>query len=389
MSDRSSRSRKLAAHPLAQSTDDLRRATEQPKCSRESLRGIALELLGRREVQIDLQAIAGTIEGRRVLVTGAGGSIGSELCRQLSILGPDELLMLDHDETSLQAVKLLLDGQARLDSNDLLLRDIRDAASVDAILRDRRPHTVFHVAALKHVPLLEFHPGEAFATNVLGTLNVLRSSAKHRVARFVNVSTDKAADPISVLGYTKRIGERLTAWFGANCETGTFVSVRFGNVLGSRGSMLDVFESQIASGGPLTVTSPEATRFFMTREEAVQLMLQAGALGDDGEALVLDMGNRVRISDVAARLSVGAPSPVQIVYTGLRPGEKVHETLLSQDEVVARSVHPLVWHVQVPPLAPSDLLACTPAPGSTLPITILRELACGRVRDERASTVSR
>jgi FlaA1/EpsC-like NDP-sugar epimerase len=342
---------------------------------------VALDLLGRRETELDLDAIAAAVQGRRILVTGAGGSIGSELCRQLDRFRPAELLLMDHDETSLQAVKLSLDGRARLDSTDLLLRDIRHGAAVDAIIRERRPDIVFHVAALKHVPLLESNPGEAFATNVIGTLNLLRASAKYRVRRFVNVSTDKAADPISVLGYTKRIGERLTAWFGAQCETGVFLSVRFGNVLASRGSVLDVFASQIASGGPLTVTHPEATRFFMTREEAVHLMLQASTLGQDGEALVLDMGNRIRINDLAMRLSRAAPWPVPIVYTGLRPGEKLHETLLSEDEVAARARHPLVWHVEVPPLPPSHVRTCALAPGSSALISALRSLAYGMATD--------
>lgn len=348
---------------------------------RTTLRSVALDLLGRREVVLDLDAIAAAVHGRRVLVTGAGGSIGSELCRQLDLFGPGELLLLDQDETALQAVKLSLDGRARLDSNDLLLRDIRDGAAVDALLRQRRPEIVFHAAALKHVPLLESNPEEAFATNVTGTLHLLRSAAKNGVRRFVNVSTDKAADPISVLGYTKRIGERLTAWFGARCQTGVFLSVRFGNVLASRGSVLDVFEAQIAAGGPLTVTNPDATRFFMTCEEAVHLMLQASTLGDDGEALVLDMGNRVRIDDVARRLALAAPRPVPIVYTGLRPGEKVHETLLSRDEVIARRVHPLVWHVRVPPLAPSRVGECALAPGPAPLIAALRSLACSTASD--------
>ncbi|MDH5238954.1 MAG: polysaccharide biosynthesis protein, partial [Acidimicrobiia bacterium] len=211
-----------------------------------------------------------------------------------------------------------------------------------------------HAAALKHLPLLEMYPSEAVKTNVWGTWHVLQAAAALDVERFVNISTDKAADPSSVLGHTKRLAERLTAW-AAGRAVGSYLSVRFGNVLGSRGSMLGAFERQVQSGGPVTVTHPEVTRFFMTVEEAAQLVIQAGAVGRDGEALVLDMGEPVRILDVARRLVAQAERPVEIVFTGLRPGEKLHEVLMGDGERDERPAHPLISHVPVPAIAPDVL----------------------------------
>lgn len=312
------------------------------------------DLLGRHRVQTDLHAIAGYLTGQRVLVTGAGGSIGAELCRQIHRFDPSELIMVDRDESALHAVQLSIEGRALLDSPDLVLLDIRDRARVDQVLSDRRPDVVFHAAALKHLPLLEQHPGEAVKTNVMGTLHLLDMAVRCGVGRFVNISTDKAADPISVLGHSKRVAERLTSWYGQ--ETGrAFLSVRFGNVLGSRGSMLGTFHTQITAGGPVTVTSPDVTRYFMTIEEAVQLVIQAGAIGNPAEALVLDMGEPVRIADVARMLIARANRQVDIVYTGLRPGEKLHEVLLGDGERDVRPAHPLISHVRVPPLDPAAL----------------------------------
>ena len=328
------------------------------------------DLLGRHEVAIDLASIAGYLTGRRVLVTGAGGSIGSELCRQVQRLGPAELIMVDRDESALHAVQLSIEGRALLDSPDLVLLDIRDQPRLARVFAERRPEVVFHAAALKHQPLLETHPGEAVKTNVWGTLAVLQAAAEVGVTRFVNISTDKAADPCSVLGYSKRIAERLTAYVASQAE-GTYLSVRFGNVLGSRGSMLGTFHAQIEAGGPITVTHPEVSRYFMTVEEAVQLVIQAGAIGRDGEALVLDMGQPVVIADVARRLAELAERPVEIVYTGLRPGEKLHEVLLGEDEPDDRPVHPLVSHVGVPPLTPDDVVVIDP---SAPPVEIIAEL---------------
>ena len=312
------------------------------------------DLLGREMVETDLVAIAGYIQGRRVLVTGAGGSIGSEICRQVSAFGPAELVMLDRDESALHALQLDLDGRAMLDSRNLVVADIRDLDRVVEVFSEHEPHVVFHAAALKHLPLLEMHPCEAVKSNVYGTLNVLEAAGKVGVTHFVNISTDKAADPTSVLGYSKRLAEGVTAWAAEEYD-GTYLSVRFGNVLGSRGSVLTAFHAQIESGGPVTVTDPDVTRYFMTVSEAVQLVVQAGAVGRDGEALVLDMGDPVRIDDVARQLVAQAPRPVDIVYTGLRPGEKLHEVLLAAGEIDDRPAHPLISQVAVPALAPSEL----------------------------------
>jgi FlaA1/EpsC-like NDP-sugar epimerase len=318
------------------------------------------DLLGRHEIKTDLASIAGYLTGRKVLVTGAGGSIGSELCRQLNQFAPSELIMVDRDESALHAVKLLIDGRALLDTPDTVLLDIRDRGAVERLMAERRPDVVFHAAALKHLPMLQQYPGEALQTNVLGTLTLLEAAAESGVSRFVNISTDKAADPISVLGYTKRLGERLTAWMSQRAD-GVYLSVRFGNVLGSRGSVLTSFQAQISAGGPLTVTDPDVTRYFMTVEEAVELVIQAGAIGRNGEALVFDMGAAVRIDDVARFLATRAERPIQVVYTGLRPGEKLDEVLLGAAEVDQRPLHPLISQVRVPPLDPGLLTNLDPA----------------------------
>lgn len=322
------------------------------------LRAVDVEdLLGRHPARLDLRAIVDSIAGKRVLVTGAGGSIGSELCRQIQRFGPAELVMLDRDESALHAVQLSITGRALLEGTDTALVDIRDETAITELFEARTPDIVFHAAALKHLPLLETHPLEAWKTNVVGTANVLSAAMHAGVGTFVNISTDKAANPSSVLGLSKRVAERLTADAAAGAS-GRFVSVRFGNVLGSRGSVLTTFENQIAAGGPVTVTHPDVTRFFMTISEACQLVLQAAVIGADGEAMVLDMGLPVRIVDVAqALIERSEPgTDVEIVYTGLRQGEKLHEELFSDDEPNdVRPRHPMVSHVNVPVLAGADL----------------------------------
>jgi FlaA1/EpsC-like NDP-sugar epimerase len=314
------------------------------------------DVLGRNQVDTDVEAIAGYLTGRKVLVTGAGGSIGSELCRQIHRYQPAELMMLDRDESALHAVQLSIHGRALLDSDEVILCDIRDEASVRRIFASRRPDVVFHAAALKHLPMLEQYPAEAVKTNVIGTRAVLDAADLVGVDHFVNISTDKAADPCSVLGWSKRVAERLTADRARGAE-GVYLSVRFGNVLGSRGSVLTSFARQIAEGVPLTVTHPDVSRFFMAIEEACQLVIQAAAIGDRGEALVLDMGEPVRIVDVARQLIEQSGTPVRIEFTGLRRGEKMHEDLFASDEPQdIRPRHPLVSHVPVPPLADAQVL---------------------------------
>jgi FlaA1/EpsC-like NDP-sugar epimerase len=305
------------------------------------------DLLGRGHVDTDIESIAGYLTGKRVLVTGAGGSIGSELCRQIHRFSPQELIMLDRDESLLHGVQLSIDGRGQLDSRALVVADIRDRPRMCEVFEEWKPHVVFHAAALKHVPLLEMHPEEGYKTNVLGTQNVLDCAEAHGVERFVNISTDKAADPVNVLGNTKRQAELRTAATAASAD-GTYISVRFGNVLGSRGSVLTAFRQQIADGGPVTVTHPEVTRYFMTVSEAVQLVVQAGAIGCDGEVLILDMGEPVKIYDVARRMAADSRDrQIEIVFTGLREGEKMHEVLLAENEAGASGPHPLITHVTV------------------------------------------
>ncbi|MGL4298772.1 MAG: polysaccharide biosynthesis protein, partial [Candidatus Neomicrothrix subdominans] len=312
------------------------------------------DLLGRDQVRTGLMDISNYLSDKRVLVTGAGGSIGSELCRQIRQFNPAKLVMLDIDDTSLQELQLSLDGHGLLNNRALVIASVRDPQRMLEVFETHRPQVVFHAAALKHLPLLEQNPDEGFKTNTLGTLNVLEAAAATGVERVVNVSTDKAADPTSVLGITKRQGERLAASFADSGRPGTYLSVRFGNVLGSRGSMLPTFRRQIAAGGPVTVTDPDATRYFMTVEEACGLVIDAGAVGSSGEVLVLDMGEPVKIADVANRLANEVDPPVDVVFTGLRPGEKLHEVLLSLGEDADRPHHPLISHVPVAPFSEEE-----------------------------------
>ncbi len=308
------------------------------------------DLLGRQPVDLDMAAIADQVTGKRVLVTGAGGSIGSELCRQLSRFAPARLVMLDRDESGLHGTQMSIEGRALLDSDDLALCDIRDVASVHAIFERTRPEVVFHAAALKHLTMLERHPGEAYKTNVVGTLNVLQAAKAVGVETFVNISTDKAARPTCVLGWSKRVAERLTAGFDGHVD-GRYISVRFGNVLGSRGSVVIAFMEQIQQGGPVTVTHPDVERYFMLIPEACQLVLQAGAIGAGGEVMVLDMGSPVKIVDVAkTMIDLSGNHGIDIVYTGLRPGEKLTEELFTPGEQIERSSHPLISQVHVPAL---------------------------------------
>lgn len=319
------------------------------------LRDVSIDdIIGRHPVDTEMDSIACFITDKRVLVTGAGGSIGSELCRQLIRFSPAEVIMLDRDETGLQGSQMSIVGHGLLDTNEVVLADIRDAETIEEIFLNRRPEIVFHAAALKHLPMLEQYPNEAWQTNVLGTLNVLNAAKKAGVETFVNISTDKAANPTSILGHSKRLGEKLTAWF-ANDTKNAYLSVRFGNVIGSRGSMLPIFTSQIEAGGPLTLTHPDVTRYFMTIPEACQLVVQAGAIGAPGEVLILDMGEPVRIMDVAERMIAKSGREISIVITGLRSGEKLHEELVGVGEHGERPIHPKISHTGVPPLGPDEL----------------------------------
>lgn len=307
------------------------------------------DLLGRKPARLNQTQIAEYMRGKRILVTGAGGSIGSELCRQLTRFRPAELMMLDRDESGLHAVQLSINDQAMLDGEDTILASIRDRVGLAEIFSVRKPEIVFHAAALKHMPLLEKYPLEAIKTNVLGTLNVLEAAEKCGVETFVNISTDKAANPCSALGTSKRIAERLTAAKSDDKGLTKYVSVRFGNVLGSRGSVLTVFEKQIRDGGPITVTDPDVNRFFMTIPEACQLVLQAAVVGENGETLVLDMGEPIKIAEVARTLIEQSGEDIEIVYTGLRENEKLAEELFDDTETaVSDTRHEALSSVRVP-----------------------------------------
>ncbi|MEL4359205.1 MULTISPECIES: polysaccharide biosynthesis protein [unclassified Luteococcus] len=314
-----------------------------------------VDLLGRNQIKTDLGSIAGYLQGKVVLVTGAGGSIGSEIARQVYKFGPRELVMLDRDESGLHSTQLSIFNQGLLNTRNMALCDIRDADALERIFAEHRPDVVFHAAALKHLPMLEMYPHEGWKTNTLGSLNVLQMAEKYGAEKVINISTDKAADATSVLGKTKRIAEELTAYYGQ--KTGrSYLSVRFGNVLGSRGSMLETFTRQIAQGGPLTVTHPDITRYFMTIPEACELVIQAGAIGQPSEVLVLDMGEPVKILDVAKNLIARSGKNIEIVFTGLRPNEKMDEVLFSGDEAAIKTDHDLINRVSVPPLDPKALL---------------------------------
>ena len=309
------------------------------------------DLLGRTPVPTDLESVRRSIAGHRVLVTGAGGSIGSEICRQLASLEPALLVLLDHDETHLHDTAATVSGACKQ-----ALVDIGDRAAVFEAFERYRPQVVFHAAAHKHVPVLEEHPLEAAKTNVLGTLNVVDASAIIGATRFVQISTDKAVRPSSVMGASKRLAEQTV--LARAPEGAAYCAVRFGNVLGSRGSVIPTFARQIAQGGPVTVTDPRMTRFFMSVEEAVQLVLQSSVLSSGGEIFMLEMGVPVRILDLAERMirlsgcQVGIDIPIEI--SGIRSGEKLTEELSTPDEQVLGTSHPYINRL-VPIKAPADV----------------------------------
>ncbi|MBA3657927.1 MAG: polysaccharide biosynthesis protein [Gemmatimonadaceae bacterium] len=311
-----------------------------------SLREVEIhDLLRRDPVVTDLAAVAALATGQTILVTGAGGSIGSELCRQLARVAPARMVLLGHGENSIFDILTEL-GPAFSDVTFVpVIADVRDRARIAKVFQTYTPYAVFHAAAHKHVPLMEDNPVEAVTNNIVGTRNVVDAAIASGVEQFVFISTDKAVRPTSVMGATKRVAEQIVQ-HAAMKHNRNFVSVRFGNVLGSRGSVVPTFLRQIRAGGPVTVTHPEMQRYFMTIPEAVQLVLQAGALGRGGEVFLLDMGEPVRIVDIATdlvRLSgliVG--QDIEIKFTGMRPGEKLYEEMFFSGENVLRTEHPKV-----------------------------------------------
>jgi len=319
------------------------------------LRSVRVDkLLGREEIHVASTEARRLIEGRRVLVTGAGGSIGSELCRQIRNFKPAALYLVDHDESNLHGTHLDITGSGLLDSDEIIIADIRDRPRLAQIFADYKPEIVFHAAAHKHLPLLERHPCEGVKTNVLGTQNLVELAVEHGASRFVNISTDKAADPTSVLGATKRLAE-LIVRSAAGGPTAV-ASVRFGNVLGSRGSFLTVLADQMAKGRPVTVTHPDVTRFFMTVEEAVGLVLEAMSMAEHAETFVLDMGEPVSIVELVEKYAAAVNVPdVRIEFTGLRGGEKLNEKVFSDAEVRLPTAHPKIWATR-PTELPADLL---------------------------------
>jgi FlaA1/EpsC-like NDP-sugar epimerase len=317
------------------------------RVSVSQLREVSLEdLLGREPVNLDSAAIANYIEGRCVLITGAGGSIGSELCRQILRFQPAKMILLGKGENSIFAIHQELQGRPEPVTLVPVIADIRDEERITSIFEKHRPHVVFHAAAHKHVPLMEANITEAVNNNVGGTRNVAEISAKFDVETFVLVSSDKAVNPTSIMGATKRIAELVVQDLSRRSAT-KYVGVRFGNVLASRGSVIPMWKQQIAIGGPVTVTHPEATRYFMLIPEAVQLILQAGALGQGGEIFVLDMGKPVKILDLAndlIKLSGLRPGQdIEIKFVGLRPGEKLYEELLTAAEGLTKTVYQKIF----------------------------------------------
>ena len=312
------------------------------------------DLLRRDSVQVDSTQVEHLLAGKRVLVTGAGGSIGSELCAQIAHCQPAQLIALGHGENSLFSLAARLEKIGfESPKTAYLVADIRDHLRLENIFARYRPEIAFHAAAHKHVPLMEANIEDAITNNILGTWNVVRLAKKYAVERFVLISTDKAVNPVNVMGMTKRVAEYMVRWAAA--ETGRpFVAVRFGNVLGSRGSVIPLFKRQIAEGGPITITDPEMKRYFMTIPEAVQLVLQASALGHNGELFVLDMGEPVKIDDLARDMiefsgyQVGRD--IAIEYTGLRPGERLFEELFADNEHPVRTTHEKIFVNTTPPI---------------------------------------
>jgi FlaA1/EpsC-like NDP-sugar epimerase len=312
-----------------------------------NLRNVQMDdLLYREPIETDLNEIAGYIGDKTILITGAGGSIGSELCRQVLSLGPAKLVMVDNCENNLFDIETEMHTMKAVTEICPELKDVKHKDKMERIFKKYSPNVVFHAAAYKHVPMMERHPDEAIGNNVIGTRNVAELADKYKVDTFILVSTDKAVNPTSVMGASKCLAELIVKDIGRNSKT-KFAAVRFGNVLGSRGSVIPTFIKQIESGGPLTVTHPEMRRYFMTIPEAVQLIIQAGAMAENGEIFVLDMGDMVKIDDLARDLIYLSGRELgrdlEIIYTGIRPGEKLYEELFTDREGMGATKHERIF----------------------------------------------
>ena len=313
----------------------------------QQLRNVEIEdLLGRDPVHLDQTMIEKQLRGKKILVTGAGGSIGSEICRQVAKFKPKEIVILGHGENSIYQLNMELVGKySQHFTITPVIADVQDRKRIFEVMDKYKPDVVYHAAAHKHVPLMELNPREAVKNNILGTRNVAEAASHARVKAFVMVSTDKAVNPPNIMGATKRLCEMIVQDMATRSEYTKFVAVRFGNVLGSRGSVIPLFKKQIAEGGPITVTHPDIVRYFMTIPEAAQLVIQAGSLARGGEIFVLDMGQPVKIVDLAKnliRLSGYDEGDIEIKFTGLRPGEKMYEELLNEGEVNPKQVFPKI-----------------------------------------------
>lgn len=329
------------------------------KVSINEIRDVKIEdLLGRDEVELNIESISTKLTNKKILITGAGGSIGSEICRQVARFNPKQLILLGHGENSIYTIDMELRKKVSPNTEIIpIIADIQDRSRIFDIVSDYKPDVIYHAAAHKHVPLMEYNPMEAVKNNIFGTKNVAEAADTFGVGYFVMISTDKAVNPPNIMGATKRFAEMIVQNLAKESRT-NFAAVRFGNVLGSRGSVVPLFKKQIAAGGPVTVTDPKMTRYFMTIPEASRLVLQAGTLANGGEVFVLDMGEPVKIVDLARnliQLSGFSEEEIGIAYAGIRPGEKLYEELLNEDEIQSRYVLPKIHVGLATPISYGEL----------------------------------
>ncbi|TQR21225.1 polysaccharide biosynthesis protein [Psychrobacillus vulpis] len=329
------------------------------KLSVNEMREVKIEdLLGREEVELDMEAISEKLTGKTILVTGAGGSIGSEICRQVLKFKPKKILLLGHGENSIYKIDMELNENVSLETEFIpLIADIQDRSRIFDIVSEYKPDVIYHAAAHKHVPLMEHNPMEAVKNNIFGTKNIAEAAHTFGIGYFVMISTDKAVNPPNIMGATKRFAEMIVQNLAKESET-KFAAVRFGNVLGSRGSVIPLFKKQIAKGGPITVTDQKMTRYFMTIPEASRLVIQAGTLANNGEIFVLDMGEPVKIVDLArnlVKLSGLSETEIDIQISGIRPGEKLYEELLNEDEIQNGYIFPKIHFGKANPISKEEM----------------------------------